>query len=473
MDLCYDLRGFANEHSEKKIAVFLHTSAVIQTAQEIRNLFAKKPENVSFYLPENCVSELKLLQQSSSYAMFRQKAEILLQNCSTVSAWSYFSMRASLAPNSTRSFLEAYHCNIAVFVFLEPSAADAFQRLIGGNENVYISCYDPYDANRPFNSPRPSSQPISRRCNPLSFTPTNNKIYGDRNTLRVYDSNNQPVGSIPCSALEEIHSGGEALLFTLPGMPGKLVKIYMHELNGDPCYVSLNKSAITKLRQLIALSNAAPPGCVLPTELVYRGSDCVGFIMNQIDGSPLAEVFCLKKDIAERKKILRDFSVILLELRLHQFYMTDLSLGNIHIGKDGKIRLLDCDSMEFMSHPGGGTTPPFGHPGIDGTYVFSKLREAKHLDFAYAVLVFITLFDMDHPLTQGGHGTDEPEWGKFKFPYANRDGEGVVINGAIVPEEHLRNWRSQPYEVRQSFVNVFNFIRTYDIGEWAKTLHFC
>lgn len=453
MDFIYDFERFHRNYSNKKIGVFFHTSLVQESLENLKSFFQRKKTNVFTYLPENCVYELKLLSQHSNIPIFREKASLLLDYCSTNNAWSY---RGICSNKNT--FLSSYHCDIAIFVFYEPAAAADFSKKMGNQSYVYILSYDPYDNNLIINSAIPIGENIRRVCKPLNNTPSQTP-YKPEDLLVVKDRSRNTIKSFKMSELKNFHGGGEAILFTTPSLPGKLLKVYKF---------SLGDNMVNKLRLLITFS-ALFSGCVLPTELLYLKGRCVGYVMNKVEGMDLG---CVLSDYNEvqRKQLIKDISVLLLELRMAQFIATDLSAGNIHIGKDGKIRVIDCDSMEFYQYPGGGITPPYGHPDITDDYFYNKLRNSEHVNFSYAVMLFEILLGWKNPLLQKGLGDVDPEWHKHKFPYANSNGCGVSAHGVCVNEAKLQEWCRQPLAIREGFVNVFTFQTTYDIGEWIKRI---
>ena len=453
MDFLYDFERFVRNYPGKQIGVFFHTSLVLETNEHLITFFQQKNHNITVYIPENCVYELKLLAQCSSVARFRQNAQLLLNKSSTGNAWSYRSMLSN-----KYTFMNSYHCEIALFVFFEPVAAEAFSRNMGTRKDVFILSYDLYNTNCVFNSAIPCGNLVRRNCKPLNNMPAKDP-YKPEDVIIVQNRNRQTVKELKMSDLKIFRGGGESLLFTTPSLKGKILKVYKF-IPGD--------NMVNKLRLLITFSPLFS-GCVLPTELLYRRGKCIGYVMDQVYGADMGIVLSDYNEV-QRRELIKNTSTLLLELRLAQFIVTDLSSGNIHIGKDGKIRIIDCDSMELNEYPGGGVTPPYGHPDVTDVYFYSKLRNTDHIDFSYAVMLFEILLGWKNPLTQKGLGDADPEGRKNKFPYANKNGLGIAANGVCANEEKLKKWCQQPLAVRDGFVNVFTFQTTYDIGEWIKIL---
>lgn len=454
MNLLSDFASFRIKHPNKKISVFFHTSAVLESADNLKKFFEQNSRYMYAFIPENCVYELRLLSECSSFSKYREKASFLLEHCSTGNAWPYRDMYTYKS-----SVLSSYHCEVGLFVFYEPLAASDFSQHMGNQQGVFILCYDPYSKRGNVFS---AGQSIARPCLPMNNS-TSVDFFKPEDILVLKDRDGREINRISMSKLTEFHRGGEAFLFKTDLMPGKIFKIYNKYC---PCEMMVNK-----LRQLLTINSLAS-GCVLPTELLYRNGKCVGFVMNQVSGQDLG---CSLPRINEvqRKQLIKDISLVLLELRMVQFVVTDLSAGNIHIGRDGKIRIIDCDSMEFYAYPGGGTTPPYGHPDVTEDYFFKKLRTTDHVNFSFAVVLFEIMMGWTNPLLQKGLGDTEPQWRKHKFPYANNGKQGIAAYGTQPNNAKLNVWCSKSQSVREGFEDVFNFKTTYDIGEWLKMIGLC
>ncbi len=456
MDFIKDLNRFCANHADKQIAVLFHTSTILNSLAQLQEFFSNQRSNVYAFIPENCVYELKLLAKCSSFPKYREKASFLLEHCSTTNAWAYRDIC-----KFKDVFLKSYQSDIAVFVFFEPAAASAFSEQLGSVPDVYILNCDPYNRKCTNCTPVFSGTRIDRVCFSLRSTELTECTKGAKQ-FTVRDGMGKTVATLATNELKKFHSGGEAVLYTTPALPGKVVKIF----NRVP-----NKNMVRKFIQLLPLS-AKIVGCVLPEALLYCNDVCVGYIMKKLNGSDLGSAMSDFSD-AQRKQLVRDVSVILLELRLTQILVTDISSGNVYIDANDRICFVDCDSMEMYCFPGGGTTYPYGHPDVTEDYFYNKLRKPEHFNFSYAVLLFHLLLGIENPLIQKGLGDEDPQWKKHKFPYANQNGKGVCAPGTTANERKLAVWCQQSEAVREGFVGVFNFQTTYDIGEWIKMIGIC
>jgi len=455
-DLLYDFERFRRNHYGKKIGVFLHTSIILDSLNHLKNFIDRNESNVSVFLPDNCVYELKLLSKYSSFPINRDKAKFVLNSNMKNCTWTFVDMI-----NFKRSILEKHDIDIALFVFFDPPTASYFSSRMGFLQNVFLLNYDPYDSTRVFNTPISIGSPIVRFCKPLN-TSKLSEPFTKKDKLLVCDKNRKVIKELYMSEMQPFNcGGGEAKLFTHPSMPSKVFKVFAFNI-GDVM--------TEKLKHLIPYSTVFQ-SCVFPTELVYREDKCIGYVMDKIDGKTLdCVLFSFSNE--DRINLIRKLSVIILELRLAQIAVTDLSSGNIFILENGIIRLIDCDSMEFYYFPGGGVTPPYGHPDVTEDYFYKKLRTTDQVNFSFAVMIFEILMGWKNPLIQKGVGDDDPVWKKNKFPFDNYKGIGVVASGVKVNDEFLKVWRDCPLAIREGFVDVFTFKTSYDIGEWIKRMNF-
>ncbi len=453
MDFNYDLGRFVRDNPGKRIAVIFHTSVVLESVDNLKSFFSSKSANVDVYATKNSISELELLSKHSTYPRYREKAKLILENIITGGAWSATDMCTF-----SNEFLDSYHCDVAVFVFYEPAAAQELSEKMGKLANTYILSYDPYESKTPLNLAKPVGSDITRKCIPLTLTPRKQSFKPD-DVLTVMDRKKNVVGSLKVSELDFFRNGGESMLFLSKTMPDKIIKLYK--------FVP-DKHMTDKLKLMYTFRELFG-SCTMPVEFIYLNGSCVGYVMEKLEGTDLG---CILTDITEAKKLklIRDLSVTILELRLAQFIITDFSMGNIFVLKNGGIRIVDCDSMEFHFYPGGGITPPYGHPDVTEDYYYKKHRKAEQVNFSYAVMLFEILLGWRNPLGRKGLGTREPEWRKDPFPYTNENGCAAVVEGMSVNEEKLKMWRKQSSDVRDGFVDVFNFRASYDIGEWISRI---
>ncbi|MBQ7089528.1 MAG: hypothetical protein IJN82_00245 [Clostridia bacterium] len=448
------LMRFLDDNPGKRVGIFLHTSVILGDYEELKSLFLMKHSSTShrFYIPKNVERELLLLRGYGTYRRHRQHSQLVLEHCTVANH--------SLREFSELNIFSAYSCELAVFLFFEPMSAEKFA-CKARQKNVFYLYADALKSKNNYYLIRNVGRFIPRNPHTLDVTALDNP-YQTNDILRVFSIKEQVEEyRIPCKELDKKFRGGEAFLFTYPQKPDKLFKIFRFKTD---------EAFVEKLRFLSAFSTAMP-GCICPTELLYLDGVCVGYAMDYVEGENLETKLNQMEDDAERLKNARTLMTILLEQRLVQFIVTDLSTNNIRCGEDGKLHIVDCDSMEFMNYCGGGVTPPFGHPGVTKDYFYKKLRHPTHTDFSLGVILFRFIMGWD-PLLQCLERDGDPQWIVDKFPFSNdSSGKGIVAPGCRVDHDCLEEWEKYPYLIRKAFVDVFNFKSSYDIGDWLIALN--
>ncbi len=449
--------SFLAKHENERVAVFLHTSTVMIRKHNLEILKQASSSKVKIYLTENSVYELGLLKEYSANPVLRKKAANLLNAFKGSYSWSHCEMC-----QRKYSVASQYKYDKALFVFCEPAAASEFSKRFIFDESNFILSFDPYFSKRSDNSVFPAGNEIRRNCTPIK----NSGLVVTSDWLEIKGVNGELKRRFRFSDLGDyVNYGGEAKIYQMAALPGKLIKIYS---DIAPC-----EEMVEKIKWLAMLYGELQC-CALPSDYVYSGNKCVGFVMDKIEGDMLGFVinrFLETNDAAERRRILINLSVSLLEARINQLIVADLSPRNAIVKDNGRVVFIDSDSMEFGRFPGGSVTPPYGHPGFDAAKdSYKRLRTFEETNFSYAILLFWLYMGYDDPLWQKGVPDDGFNWNIHKFPLANSTvlGAACEANGLHVNSEALRNWRQVPYAVRVGFVDVFSKQKTYDIGEWLK-----
>lgn len=481
-----EILKFIEKYRSFKIGIFLHTSVVLETKANFDAMISfSRNYNVKFWLPENCYYELRLLSLYSSKESLKNKAARIIEAIGSNIAWSYNDMykRKERVPYK-------HHYNKGLFVFYEPTVACEFSKKFSSSKNDqnFVLSFDPYyavcaeteenkhiyisDRGRGFLGASDiyiskAGKEMPCRCIPLNNTVN---LQNKKDTVfHIKNADNKTVLELTKADLKFMDYGGEGEIFTTPKLPGQCVKIY------DKFCPSEHTE---KKLKFLMFYDGQLAGGVFPTNLIYCGDHCVGFVMKKCSGKNLrttlnnpqyqSPILC---NNSKRLELIKRISAVLLEMRINQISVSDLSLNNIFILNDGSIKMIDTDSMEVLRYPGGGVTPPFGHPEVTSECFYKKLRTSEQKNFSYAVLLFNILFGVtQHPLMQAD--LDNPEWKKDPFPYTNKrwSRKGCVAFGARVNPEKLRQWQALPEGIRKGFIETFSFNSTYDIGDWIKYL---
>ena len=456
-DFIYDVNQYIHDvlNVGKRITIVLHSSVILESAVNLQKLNDIKNFNkkVKIIIPENCLYELKLLSRYAN-AGKSSKADYLIKHFSSKYEWSMNKMI-----QYRRKMKYHYSSERMLFVFFEPAIAEYFSKNMGHIDGVHLLSYNPLDKNSMINFPMDIGSNIYRHCTPL-YISVKNEFFLQGHTLEICDSKKQLIKKIPSSQLQFKHCGGEATLYVCEQMPQKLLKIY---------HLYPSERMVKKLKALCVMREVLI-NCVLPESFIYVGGRCVGYVMAEIDGVNLDKAIA-NYTANQRYQLIAKLSAVLLELRMQQLVVTDISDGNICIGRDGAVHIIDCDSMEFMHFPGGGSTCPYAHPDVDNSYYYSKLRTTDQFHFSYAVVLFEILMGWNNPLIQCGKGDEEFEWKKHLFPYGNDAKQnGISVKDVTPRADMLKEWQSHTYAQRKAFVEVFTFQKSLDIGDWMKAM---
>lgn len=443
---------FANGNRDKRIGVVLSTAMILDTSANIRKLSAMS--NIRFFLPDNCFCEWKLLSEWGSKPAIREKAKLMIHQFENARVWPM-----QMIYDHQNEFVMKCPCDVLLFVFCEPAVAEEFStKFTSTKKRCYIISINPYSIDGKDNVICGNvGCAIKRISKPLNNTVS---FSAKHDNLTVRDRDGRVICPLKRENLEDCILGGEAEVYSSSLLPGKLIKLYSEWLPGE--------NTVNKLKILINYKDWTVGS--FPVYLVYNEkNDCVGFVMEKFDGKNLYKALNSNNmftTASEKYMLIKKVSAVLLECRITQLVVADLSLNNIFVATDGSIHLIDCDSMDAYNYPGAGVTPPFGHPDVTQEYFYKKLRTHEQSNFSFAVLMFCILLGWDNPLSQGG--VNKPEWRVHSFPLTNSvlTGEGCAKPGVVISNDKLSRWKSLPKDVRTGFINVFNFKNTYDIGSW-------
>jgi DNA-binding helix-hairpin-helix protein with protein kinase domain len=204
---------------------------------------------------------------------------------------------------------------------------------------------------------------------------------------------------------EKIGEGGEGTVYALVSSPGEVAKIYRQPLVGE---------AAAKLEAMVS----AGPGTLAihaawPRTLL-RGKDgrIDGFIMDRAsEPFDIHEVYSPRdrarhlpgSDWGFLVRVAANTAIAFAAAHAAGVVVGDVNHGSVRVGRDGKVRLIDCDSMQFAS----GDRIYRCAVGID-TYTPPELqaqrladidRTPDHDAFGLAVLIFQLLFLGRHPFS--------------------------------------------------------------------------
>lgn len=255
-------------------------------------------------------------------------------------------------------------------------------------------------------------------------------------------------------------SGGEADIYTHPKLPGYYIKCYQ-------------RAAVTgyRLKKLQYLCRIAPMvagmNAALPQELLHLDdTHALGFTMKVVPGVSLKHIMDTDRCFEQHdlSAILRNLALLLLELHTLHILVADLSANNIMVDDDCSVYLVDCDSFQVFSTPGGGVTPLYRHPSLDIAHLHDTLRFPLHVSFSFAVLLF-QIYCWDNPLQQVRSADDDRElsWDNFGFPLDENGGGRDRVDA-----DSYELWMSLSYEQRKAFSDEFRLREAHSLGHWIE-----
>jgi DNA-binding helix-hairpin-helix protein with protein kinase domain len=236
---------------------------------------------------------------------------------------------------------------------------------------------------------------------------------------------------VPLRLGRELGKGGEGAVFEVRGLAGRVAKLY-HQAPDPRKQAKLRFMAAHAERALLTYS--AWPQATLHRS---RGGPPVGFLMRQVSaGDSIHAVYSPAQRRQHRPDVAWDFLLFVARntaaafdaLHAQGHVLGDVNQGNVVVGDDSQVVLIDCDSFQVNA---GGTLYPcevgvahFTPPELQGLSCFAGLaRNANHDNFGLALLVFHLLFGGRHPysgvpLRDGVGDALESDIRAFRYAYA-------------------------------------------------------
>lgn len=265
---------------------------------------------------------------------------------------------------------------------------------------------------------------------------------------------------------QEIGRGGEGVIFAIPDSPDRVAKLYLK----DP-----EPTKVKKLTTMVATTNPALLKIAAwPIDLLVDSQQKLrGFIMPRIAARrDIHELYSPKSRAATFPEtdfrflvhvgmnIARAFAVI----HSQGHVIGDVNHGNLLVGPDGTVILIDCDSFQV----GQGTNafscdvgvPLFTAPELHGKLLRGLVRTPNHDVFGLAVLLFHLFFMGRHPFAGRylGHGDMpiEKAVAEYRFAYGpDRQANQMERPPGTIPLETMGN------TVSDLFVRTFERAGSY------------
>lgn len=261
---------------------------------------------------------------------------------------------------------------------------------------------------------------------------------------------------------KELAQGGEGVVYDVDD--SHVAKIYF-EPQG-------------RIEKMLAFQSKALKikGVCTPQDLLYdANNNFCGFTMYKAGGKSLqtsifqpklfktifpnwtkVELTKLALNILEKIKILHSNDIL----------VGDINPYNINIVDYNEIYFLDTDSFQIDKFPCPVGTIDFTPPEIQGVNYTNFIREKKHEYYSIATLLFMIYLPGKHPYSRSGGGEKQENIKNhdFVFPLGDEDME------ATPKGQWEAIWYNLPFDLRQSFYNVFKLNMRYPLDHWIELL---
>lgn len=278
----------------------------------------------------------------------------------------------------------------------------------------------------------------------------------------------------------EIGHGGEGNVYEIAGAPDVLAKLYTKTPDAE------------RAAKLAALPRVASPALMevaaWPTGTLHPriGAPPVGLLMPRANGVPIHRLYSPVSRKTEfpsfdwHKLVIVAHNVAAAMARLHAagHVIGDVNQGNLLIGQQGIVRLIDCDSFQIRDgqrwFPCEVGVAHFTPPELQGRSFAGITRTPNHDAFGLAVLVFHLLFMGRHPFAgrYAGKGDMplEQAIAEFRFAFGRHAG-----TAQMAPPPHALPLAGTSPGVAELFERAFGRDGVRDGGrpsaaEWKAAL---
>lgn len=270
-------------------------------------------------------------------------------------------------------------------------------------------------------------------------------------------------------------SGGEGIVYRVPSMPGKVMKIYRK---------TVKEKLYEKEGHIKALlSNRVPSHinhvlvCTLPENLLYyRNGEFAGYLMSQTTSN--FKIYNAYRESNERARyfpaldyrglivIAYNLAELIEHLHQHDVIIGDLNANNIVLNQDGTVCIIDTDSFDVRNRITGKhfscmvgipemLAPELQQAGSLAEKHFSRASD----NFSLAILIFRLLMRNADPF--GGILEEKNSLENNSVNQAILNGECVYVRK--VPGKKIPEWSLTldvlPEYIRELFDRTFHYTR--------------
>lgn len=247
----------------------------------------------------------------------------------------------------------------------------------------------------------------------------------------------------------ELGKGGEGSVFEVPSLSQQVAKVY-HPKHLPDADKAAKLAYMASTADSLLLNYAAWPQDTLHA---IKGGPVVGFLMPKVTGKdPVHVVYSPAHRRQERPKAAWDYLLFTARnvaaafdtLHKHGHVVGDVNQGNVMVGDDSRVMLIDSDSFQINER---GTlhycevgVSHFTPPELQGLSSFKGFRRTpNHDNFGLALLIFHLLFGGRHPysgvpLKAGVGDSLEGDIKAFRYAYGmDSAGRGLKPPPRTVP----------------------------------------
>ena len=275
----------------------------------------------------------------------------------------------------------------------------------------------------------------------------------------VYDPNGTPL---QLSAADELASGGEGTVYRCPGHDSFVIKIYKRDIVENP---EKQKAVIERLRDMLSIAALRKNRDIAwPQMPVYDAEKrVVGFVMRAVSGTSVSSFQGAERirmlfpgwDRRDLALVAGDFLDKMQLLANHGVLVNDFNPANFIVGKDHRVRLIDCDSYQIPSANGGA-------PHVATSYFASHVapeilrqpsllkrpRGPEQARFGAAIIVYQLLMCGQHPYSHKNGGMPEENLKSGKCPLG-------IGAGCLIPTGWYNLLSYLPYTTMEKFIRMF------------------
>jgi DNA-binding helix-hairpin-helix protein with protein kinase domain len=278
---------------------------------------------------------------------------------------------------------------------------------------------------------------------------------------------------------QELGRGGEGAVFSLEGQSDRAAKIYsvLPDHKKRQKVIAMIETASQPLLKIAAWpidaltdGNGALRGFVMPRIIARRDVHELYSPKSRSEAFPEADFRFL---IHVGANIARAFAVV------HEqgHVIGDVNHGNLLVGPDGTVMLIDCDSFQIGTKSNIFTCDVgvtlFTAPELQGRPFRGLIRSANHDRFGLAVILFHVLFMGRHPFAGRYSGPGEMPIEKaiseYRFAYGpDRQANHIERPPGTIPLETMGT------EIAQLFSRAFGRLQNNgtrpDVRTWISAL---